>query len=590
VGTSDIVPLYPGTPRRAIVRQRAEITSRGVALLATVLLTTLGLLIGLQIRAWNGSVNADGISYMELAAQYARGDLSALANGYWSPLYPVLLGITFRMAGAPTLDVSGSAITRELQIVIAVNVAIAALATALYVRLLVELHGSDSDGGADGLRLARIAAAGSLWIWWIVRFSSVTTTTPDLLLAACLAATLTELVVAVTRPSKWGAVRLGIALAVGFWTKAVFFLVMPVAVLAYLILVDRTLRRAHAPYLFRTAAVLSVPLVLIQSLSQGRFSFGETGRLNYDWYVNAMPRGAPLVESRAESRDRRGGPAIIRMDAAPGVLLYSGESPVSFSYWYDPSRYERSARPKVSVANQWRTLKANARWFRVVGGAFAVLSLLALGISSRRRQLAAHHVITTLPALTLIALYALTHPEGRLAGSAIACTLAMVVFWRGRQRMTPSKHAIVVFEAGILCLIPLLIAFRLHSNESLREHPANLGPGRDLIQAGVTPGSRIGLLASPYGQYWAHELGLRISVAGEPAGEKRAMDRELLARIAEESCDRGLPLDAILWRKSPEAKDMDAIELSGGWLAWRPLRPCAMQPARPTINPSVSAS
>jgi len=590
VGTSDIVPLYPGTPRGAVVRQRAEITSRGVALLATVLLTTLVLLIGLQIRAWNGSVNADGISYLELGAQYARGDLSALANGYWSPLYPILLGIAFRIAHIPTVDPGGSAITPELRVVLTVNVAVAVLATLLYARLLRELDRNGSDGRADALRIARFAAAASLWIWWIVRFSSVTTTTPDLLLAACLAATMTELVIAVARPSKWGAVRLGFALAVGFWTKAVFFLVIPVSTIAYLLLVDRASTRRHAPFLILTAAVLSAPLVLVQSTSQGRFSFGETGRLNYGWYVNGEPRGSLVAESRAETRGRHGRPGIIQMDTAPGVLLYSGESGVSFPYWYDPSRYEPPARPKLSVTNQWRTLKANARWFRVVGGAFAVFCLLALGISCRRRRLTAHHLLAALPALALLALHALTHPEGRLAGSAIVCSLAMIVFWRGRPHTTAARRAIVLSEAGVLCLVPLVAALRLGARDSLREQQVSPRPGRDLTHAGVGPGSRIAVLGSPYGHYWAHELGLHISVAGEPSAESGSLSSELLSRIAEESCDRGVPLDAILWRKARGASPIDALELAGGWLVWRPPPTCATPFARTsgTITPSAS--
>jgi len=590
VGTSDIVPLYPGTSRRAAVRQRAEITSRGVALLATVLFTTLVLLVGLQIRAWNGSVNADGISYIELGAQYARGDLSSLANGYWSPLYPILLGIAFRIAQVPAVDLSGSAITSELRVVLAVNVAIAVLATVNYARLLLELAKSDNDIRSDALRVARFAAAGALWIWWIVRFSSITTTTPDLLLAACLAATMTELVIAAARPQKWGALRMGIAMAVGFWTKTVFFLVMPDSAGAYLLLVDRTTARRHAPLLILTAAVLSAPLVFVQSASQGRFSFGETGRLNYGWYVNGEPRGTVVAESRAESRDRNGRAGIIHMDAAPGVLLYSGASGVSFPYWYDPSRYEPPARPQLSVANQWRTMRANARWFRVVGGAFAALCLLALGISCRRRHLSGSHILVGLPALTLVALHALTHPEGRLAGSAIVCSLAVVVFWPGRHRATAARRAIVLGEAATLCLIPIFIALRLNSQDSLREQRARIGPEHDLARAGVAPGSRIGVLASPYGHYWAHELGLHIAVAGEPSADSGPLSPELLSRIAEESCDRGVPLQAILWRKTRGASSIDAKELAGGWLIWLPAQPCATRSAQSTTTASVSGT
>jgi len=580
VPVSDLVPLHPESTGKALVQRRPTVASRRVAVLATALLTALAFLIALQIRAWSGAVNADGISYMELGAQYARGDLSALANGYWSPLYPLLLGIAFLVAKRPAIDASGAVFTPELRAVLATNVAIVVLATLLYARLLFELDLSDASGELDDLRMTRFAAAGSLWIWWIVRFSLVTTTTPDLLLAACLAATSTELVIAGTRPSRWGAARMGIALAVGFWTKAVFFLVTPVAIVAYLLLVGRARARQHATPLILTAAILSAPLVLVQSASQGHFSFGETGRLNYGWYVNDVSHGAPVVESRAASRARHDRPGVIQLDVAPGVVLYSGEPAASFPYWYDPSRFEPAASPKLSATNQWRTLEHNARWFRVVVGAFGALCLLALAISARRRRLAAIHLLVALPALTLVALHALTHPEGRLVGSAIVCSLAVILFWRGRRRATSVRRAVVLYEAGALACIPLLIALRLGSSAALRPPRVSVGPGSALARMGVAPRSRIGLIGSPYGQYWAHQLGLRISVVDAPTGAPPVVDRELLTRIAEESCDRGAPLVAILWRVTPESRSVGATELPGGWFVWRPLSHCRLADAR----------
>jgi hypothetical protein len=580
VAVSDLVPLHPESNGSALVQRRATVASRRVAVLAMALLTALALLIALQIWAWSGAVNADGISYMELGAQYARGDLSALANGYWSPLYPLLLGIAFLLTKRPAIDTSGAVFTPELRAVLATNVAIVLLATALYARLLFELDLSDASGDTDDLRMARIAAAGSLWIWWIVRFSLVTTTTPDLLLAACLAATSTELVIAGARSSRWGAVRMGIALAVGFWTKAAFFLVIPVAIVAYLLLVGRARARQHATPLILTAAVLSAPLVLVQSASQGHFSFGETGRLNYGWYVDDVSHGAPVVESRAESRARRDRPGVIQMDAAPGVVLYSGEPAASFPYWYDPSRYEPASNPKLSIGRQWHTLAHNARWFRVVGGAFGALCLLALAISVRRRRLTAIHLLVALPALALVALHALTHPEGRLVGSAIVCGLAVILFWRGRPRATSVRRAVVLYEAGALACIPLLIALQLGASDALRSQRVNVGPASALIRMGVAPRSRIGLIGSPYGHYWAHQLDLRISVVDAPMGARPVVDRELLTRIAEESCDRGAPLEAILWRATLESRSVDAAELPGGWLAWRPPSRCRPGGAR----------
>ena len=42
-------------------------------------------------------MNPDGISYIEMAREFAAGDSSALVNGYWSPLYPFAVGLALRV-------------------------------------------------------------------------------------------------------------------------------------------------------------------------------------------------------------------------------------------------------------------------------------------------------------------------------------------------------------------------------------------------------------------------------------------------------------------------------------------------------------
>ena len=49
----------------------------------------------LQIWASRYSVNPDGLSYIELGWAAVWHGLPGLVNGYWSPLYPALLGLVF---------------------------------------------------------------------------------------------------------------------------------------------------------------------------------------------------------------------------------------------------------------------------------------------------------------------------------------------------------------------------------------------------------------------------------------------------------------------------------------------------------------
>src|SRR5262245_46908984 len=61
------------------------------------LAVALGLL---QLCAHRHQVGPDGTSYIEMARSAQHGDLEALVNGYWSPLYPLLLSIAFRISNA----------------------------------------------------------------------------------------------------------------------------------------------------------------------------------------------------------------------------------------------------------------------------------------------------------------------------------------------------------------------------------------------------------------------------------------------------------------------------------------------------------
>ena len=79
----------------------------------------------LQLRAFNGDVNPDGISYIEIAKLFSRGDVSALSNGYWSPLYPLVVAIALRLS-----DLWPGASPAELSVVLATNLIVFGLAVA----------------------------------------------------------------------------------------------------------------------------------------------------------------------------------------------------------------------------------------------------------------------------------------------------------------------------------------------------------------------------------------------------------------------------------------------------------------------------
>ena len=52
---------------------------------------------GLQAWISRYAMNPDGVSYLDIGDAYLRGDWKAAINGYWSPMYSVVLGTAMRI-------------------------------------------------------------------------------------------------------------------------------------------------------------------------------------------------------------------------------------------------------------------------------------------------------------------------------------------------------------------------------------------------------------------------------------------------------------------------------------------------------------
>ena len=529
----------------------------------------------LQCRAWSGAPNADGISYLELAARYAQGDVSAVANGYWSPLYPALLGLAMRVAGASGIYY-GDGLAPELRVALVVNLAVLAFATFAFARLVLALDDAEPEPTSSTARVFRLILAGSLWIWSAVRLVAATTITPDMLLAAWLMLATAELL-ALTResPSRAGIVRLSVVLALGYWTKAVFFPLVLVAIVVAAVLVRGADRRTTTARLALLAIALCAPLVAVQSASQGHLTFGETGRLNYQWYVNDVGRLKPSVDASAARQGGDTTASIVRTSAGP--VLLAGNEPGSFPFWHDPTRFTERRPADFSFAAQWRVLRANAHWYRVVAGALALLGLVAALASAVRRRARLELILVGAPALTLLALHALTHPEGRLAGAALAVSLTLLVYLGGATRSASTRQYSVlrIVECTALAMAAILALGRTSNRVSLAPRSKVPNLAADLARHGVRAGDRVGVLASPFGHYWAREAGVRIVLAEDDRMAPRSTPTgaELVA-LANDACARGVSIDALLWRDESRAVAEGALPLSDGWRMWRVRQPC----------------
>ena len=102
---------------------------------------------------------------------------------------------------------------------------------------------------------------------------------------------------------------------------------------------------------------MASPWILTLSNAKGRFTFGDTGRLNYAFYVNDLVNrpywhgedaglGTPTHSHR-------------RLNAIPPVEDVFGPGPGSYPLWYDPSYWYDGVRPHFEWRGQLRTLRAS---------------------------------------------------------------------------------------------------------------------------------------------------------------------------------------------------------------------------------------
>src|SRR5579871_1450127 len=294
----------------------------------------VALVLGL-IQAWVGrySMQPDGISYLDVGDSFFRRDWANAVNAWWSPLYPWTLGIA-------TGIVKPSA-KWEFPLVQLVNfgffvVALLAFRFLLHATL-AWMHRQESDKHAEALPQSTFTLlAYSIFLWIALEVVPVYEVSPDKLVLAiyCLA---TGLLLRLSESTKtWDFVIFGLVLGLGYWAKTILF---PLG--AATIVVSYLWRRSHPRWRSGTLvaalafACICLPLVLLLSHQKGRFTLGDTGKLNYAWYVSPRTFWRNWQGDTPDS----GKPVHSTRQLLEHPPLFEFDGPVIGTYppWTDPS-------------------------------------------------------------------------------------------------------------------------------------------------------------------------------------------------------------------------------------------------------------
>src|SRR5215470_6657964 len=268
----------PASPR-IVAKNRVTtfFTTRSLNFWLWTAVLALGLV---QAAANRYSIFSDGISYLDLSDAYRHGDWHNAINGQWSPLYPILLAVTFSILRPSAYYEAPVAHLVMLFLYIACFASLQLLVREIQQRNSLSEQVSRQGGFSDS-QFKVLACLFFLLMaqdYNTARDASV----PDLLvvLIIFLASTL------ILRISRTGAnwrraIGLGVVLGFGYLAKAVMFPLAPV------FMATAILRRESFKKLLAETAVCLVafglvagPYIYALSRNKHRFTFSDVGNLN----------------------------------------------------------------------------------------------------------------------------------------------------------------------------------------------------------------------------------------------------------------------------------------------------------------------
>jgi hypothetical protein len=497
--------------KRSFVKPRLE----PILLLASL---ALGL-----FHTWLGryAMDPDGMSYLDLGQSFFRRDWANAINAYWSPLYPLTMGLF--------LGVMKPSPKREFPVARLINAGVFVLALLAFWFLLHALiafgrqrcKSAEPDDAAPLPEWMMVLLGYSMFLWIALEVDPPWEMTPDLAVTACVC--LAAGVMLHLRPADkiWRFVLFGLILGIGYWTKAILF------PLGFVTLGAAYWWRRFLPGWGRRMLVaalvflcVSAPLILLLSRQKGRSTFGDSGKLNYAWFVS--PRtfwrnwqgevpgsGVPVHPTRQLLRH----PPLFEFD---GPIVGTYPPWTDPSYWNEGLKWHFKLKPQLeqlatTAASEVRLL-FRARPDLVAG--VITLALLSGGIwfSSLRE-------LWPLVAISVIGMgiYLPMFENDRYLGGFVLI-LFLTLIAAVRLRPEPQKFAGKVILAVFVTMALATADYTVRVSTNHFAIPGN-GPNstipditaaEEFQQMGLQPGDRVAVILNGTGAYWAHLAKLRI--------------------------------------------------------------------------------
>ncbi len=464
--------------------------------------------------AWDARYEGDpdGLSYDDIAQQLLRGDAGALANPYWSPLYAVLNAVLIAIF-RPTPD----RLLPLMHVAGFVMYALATLSFVFFIRQWARVTAGPEDGNRRFYSVTFFAWC--LYLWASLRLTGVVYPLPDLLTLACvLTAAGICCRIGDAKGESWRFAALGFVLGVGYLGK---FSVATMTALLFgaMLLLSGDRRRTGRQIAIAGAvfAMVAAPLVIATSRRVGRFSMGESGRLNFAWHVNAAPFlwTGPGGFAAGETRVR-----VVSQE--PLAIEFPDPSGSTMPAWYDPTYWHAGLRTHLDAREILTSIKRRLK--EAFRGAEDVVPLLAgiLALLSLRRRVRDLHgrrerIVRLLGiwGVLICCPFLLVHLEFRyVAGGVFLMCLAG---FRALERISDGRVFLAVTRVVGLAMLTTLVdpshrailhaADAVHHREGTPEH---LIVADGLRALGIHPGDAVAVAGYGMDAYYAPVAGVRV--------------------------------------------------------------------------------
>jgi hypothetical protein len=342
------------------------------------------------LQAWTNlySLSSDDIiSYLDIGDAYLRGEWNVAINGYWSPLYSWLLGLTMLVLKPSPYW--------EFPVVKLVNFLIYLFALVCFEFFLHQLvfyyREQISQAPSTSFKIPKwawIVSGYTLFIWSSLQWIGIYCDTPDMCVAAFVYLAAGLVLRIHKRSENWfNFIMLGAVLGFSYLSKAAMFPIAFVFLAVSIFSVGfsiSSLRRA-LPQILASILIftlISTPFIVALSTAKGRLTFGDTGKLNYSWIVASEVKPYRFWQGNESGSGTPKHPPRKIFDN-PEVFEFG--TPVGGTYppWYDPSYWYEGLKIKFNFTRQIAILVENAIYYYYLLGSLIFGYLILVFLSGK---------------------------------------------------------------------------------------------------------------------------------------------------------------------------------------------------------------